>query len=197
MHFFTFIILTFTQLYIIILLLRLWIKCNQINLDNLFFQFIFKTTQPILTFFINKFKNISFIEIYIILLAYILTLLNVLFVICITNNINLININLLIVSLIQLLTYLGKLIFWIISIKSVLNLFYQYKNTYINHILLQLTQPLILLIRRFMPVELCGIDFSFFLITIVLIALNYLRLDILLFIDPNVTKLIYKFLNII
>ncbi|MFS1563386.1 MAG: YggT family protein [Candidatus Arsenophonus phytopathogenicus] len=190
MQFLTFIVPTIIQLYIIILLLRVWMQWVRADFYNPFSQFVVKTTQPIVGPLRRFIPAIGAIDTATLLVAYILTIANILFVMWATNMLALISIALLPISFIQLLTYAGKLVFWLILIRAILSWISQGRNP-IDYMLMQLTEPLMSPIRRIIP-AMGGLDFSVMIVMLILIALNYLRLDILLFIDPTITNILYS-----
>ncbi|MFP3014044.1 MAG: YggT family protein [Arsenophonus sp.] len=190
MQFLTFIVPTTIQLYIIILLLRLWMQLVKANFYNPFSQFVIKITQPIVEPLQKIIPIISSIDIATLLIAYILAAGNIIFVIWSRNAISLISITLLPITFIQLLTYPGKLVFWLILIRSISSLITHGRNP-IDYMLIQLTEPLMSPIRRIFP-AIGGFDLSAMILMLILIALNYLRLDILLFIDPIITNALYS-----
>jgi len=190
MQFLTFIVPTIIQLYIIILLLRVWMQWVRADFYNPFSQFVVKTTQPIVGPLRRFIPAIGAIDTATLLVAYILTIANILFVMWATNTLALISIALLPISFIQLLTYAGKLVFWLILIRAILSWISQGRNP-IDYMLMQLTEPLMSPIRRIIP-AMGGLDFSVMIVMLILIALNYLRLDILLFIDPTITSILYS-----
>ncbi|QLK88158.1 YggT family protein [Arsenophonus endosymbiont of Aphis craccivora] len=190
MQFLTFIVPTIIQLYIIILLLRVWMQWVRADFYNPFSQFVVKTTQPIVGPLRRFIPAIGAIDTATLLVAYILTIANILFVMWATNTLALISILLLPISFIQLLTYAGKLVFWLILIRAILSWISQGSNP-IDYMLMQLTEPLMSPIRRIIP-AMGGLDFSAMIVMLILIALNYLRLDILLFIDPTITSILYS-----
>lgn len=190
MQFLTFIVPTIIQLYIIILLLRVWMQWLRADFYNPFSQFVVKTTQPIVGPLRRFIPAIGAIDTAILLVTYILTIANILFVMWATNTLALISIALLPISFIQLLTYAGKLVFWLILIRAILSWISQGRNP-IDYMLMQLTEPLMSPIRRIIP-AMGGLDFSAMIVMLILIALNYLRLDILLFIDPTITSILYS-----
>ncbi|WP_032115523.1 YggT family protein [Candidatus Arsenophonus nilaparvatae] len=190
MQFLTFIVPTIIQLYIIILLLRVWMQWVRADFYNPFSQFVVKTTQPIVGPLRRFIPAIGAIDTATLLVAYILTIANILFVMWATNTLALISITLLPISFIQLLTYAGKLVFWLILIRAILSWISQGRNP-IDYMLMQLTEPLMSPIRRIIP-AMGGLDFSAMIVMLILIALNYLRLDILLFIDPTITSILYS-----
>lgn len=190
MQFLTFIVPTIIQLYIIILLLRVWMQWVKADFYNPFSQFVVKTTQPIVGPLRRFIPAIGSIDTATLLVAYILTIANILFVMWAMNTLALISIALLPISFIQLLTYAGKLVFWLILIRAILSWISQGRNP-IDYMLMQLTEPLMSSIRRIIP-AMGGLDFSAMIVMLILIALNYLRLDILLFIDPTITSILYS-----
>lgn len=188
MHFIIFIITTIIQLFSTILLLRVWINLVKLNLYNQFFEIIFRTTKKIIDPIYKSIANICNFNVTIILFTYILTLINILCIILLTNSLTLINTKLFIISFIQLLTYIGKLIFWLILIRLIFN-WISNKENQIYYILLQLTEPLIQKIRKTIPTFL-GLDLSYIIIILILIVLKQIRFNILLFIEPNTTQLL-------
>ncbi|MGP1923998.1 MAG: YggT family protein [Arsenophonus sp. NEOnobi-MAG3] len=190
MQFLTFIVPTIIQLYIIILLLRVWMQWIRADFYNPFSQFVVKTTQPIVGPLRRFISAIGAIDTATLLISYFLTIANILFVMLATNTVTLVSIAILPISFIQLLTYGGKLVFWLILIRSLLSWISQGRNL-IDYMLMQLTEPLMSPIRRIIP-AMGGLDFSAMIVMLILIALNYLRLDILLFIDPTISSILYS-----
>ena len=190
MQFLTFIVPTIIQLYIIILLLRVWMQWVRADFYNPFSQFVVKVTQPIVGPLRRLIPAVGAIDTATLLVAYILTIANILFFMWATNTLALISITLLPISFIQLLTYVGKLVFWLILIRAILSWISQGRNP-IDYMLMQLTEPLMSPIRRIIP-AMGGLDFSAMIVMLILIALNYLRLDILLFIDPTITSILFQ-----
>ncbi|WP_348666102.1 YggT family protein [Arsenophonus symbiont of Ornithomya chloropus] len=190
MQFLSFIIPTIIQLYIIILILRIWMQWVKSDFYNPFVQFVIKSTQPIIGRVNHFIPSIRSIDTASLLVAYIITLSNILFIMWATNSLSLISITLLPISIIQLFNYIGKLIFWLILIRSLLTWINQ-GNHPIDYMLIELTEPLIIPIRRMIP-PFFGLDFSSMIIILILIALNYLRLDILLFLDEKLTNTLYS-----
>ncbi|WMY96355.1 MAG: YggT family protein [Arsenophonus sp.] len=189
MQFLNFIIPTIIQLYIIILILRIWMQLVKSDIYNPFVQFVIKSTQPI----IGKIRHLmpsSSIDIPSLLMAYIITLSNIIFIMWATNALTLISITIIPISIMQLLNYIGKLIFWLILIRSLLAWISQGRHP-IDYMLIELTEPLISSIRQIIP-PFSGLDFSSMIIMLTLIALNHLRLDILLLIDEKLTKILYS-----
>ncbi|XZQ56288.1 MAG: YggT family protein [Arsenophonus sp.] len=190
MQFLTFIIPTIIQLYIIILLLRVLMQYVKADFYNPFSQFVIKATKSIIEPLRCLIPTVGNIDIISLLVAYILTISNIFFVILITNTITLISLTLLPISFIQLLSYLGELFFWLLLIRSILNWITKWHNP-IDYAIIQLTEPIISPIRRIIP-SINGLDFSAIIAMLILIALNYLRLNILIFIDPSISTILYS-----
>lgn len=191
MQFLTFIIPTIIQLYIIILLLRVLMQYVKADFYNPFSQFVIKVTQPIIEPFRCLIPTVGNIDIISLLVAYMLTIINIFFVILITKKITLISLTLLPISFIQLLSYLGKLFFLLLLIRSILNWITKWHNPIDYAIIRLLTEPIISLIHRIIP-SVNGLDFSAIIAMLILIALNYLRLNILIFIDPSISTILYS-----
>nr|BET44475.1 MAG: YggT family protein [Candidatus Aschnera chinzeii] len=189
MQFLTFIIVTIIQLYIIFLLLRIWMQIVGINFSNPFLQFIVKSTEPTVGFFRNFIPVINNIDFAALFVSYIFTWSNIIFIMWFTNTISLINLSLIPISFIQLCIYAGKLIFWLILIRSISSWITQQHQ--IDYTLIQLTEPFISPIRKIIPMF-NGIDLSPMIVMFILMSLNYLRLDILLFINPTITSILYS-----
>lgn len=190
MRFLIFITTTIIQLFSTILLLRVWIEWAKVDIYNQFCKIIFKITKKIIDP-IHKFvPNIFSFDITTLLFTYLLTLINIFLILLITNSLIMTNAKLLIITFIQLLTYIGKLIFWLILMRLIFNLISNRENQIYN-ILIQLTEPLIYQIKKIIP-SIFGIDFSSFIIMIILIILKQIRLNILLFIEPNISNLLYS-----
>lgn len=190
MQFINFIITGIIQFYTMILLLRIWIKLVKVDYYNPISRIIFKITQTIINPIINTISVNININIIILLISYILTFLNILFIMLITKTLKLINIKLFIFVFIQLLTYIGKLIFWLILIRIIFNLFIKQENK-ISFILKQLTDPIVLKIRKITPI-IFNFDYSLILSILILLILNYIRFNFITYLEPNLTNILYS-----
>ncbi|WP_193016312.1 YggT family protein [Proteus sp. FME41] len=176
MNFLNFVILTLLQLYTSVLLLRVWMQCVRADFYNPFSQFIVKITQPIIRPLRSFIPSIGSIDTASVLLAYILVLLGIIIPSYLSGTS--IPFSLMFpFALIELLTAAGKIIFWLIIIRAILSWVSQGRNP-IDHLLFQLTEPLMSPIRRVIP-AMGGLDFSAMIVILVLYALNYLRVDVL------------------
>ncbi|MEQ5236512.1 YggT family protein [Proteus terrae] len=176
MNFLNFVILTLLQLYTSVLLLRVWMQCVRADFYNPFSQFIVKITQPIVRPLRSIIPSIGPIDTASILLAYVLILLGIIIPSYLSGTS--IPFSLMFpFAFIELLTAAGKMIFWLIIIRAILSWVSQGRNP-IDHLLFQLTEPLMAPIRRVIP-AMGGLDFSAMIVILVLYALNYLRVDVL------------------
>ncbi|WP_109420368.1 YggT family protein [Proteus terrae] len=176
MNFLNFVILTLLQLYTSVLLLRVWMQCVRADFYNPFSQFIVKITQPIVRPLRSVIPSIGPIDTASVLLAYVLILLGIIIPSYLSGTS--IPFSLMFpFAFIELLTAAGKMIFWLIIIRAILSWVSQGRNP-IDHLLFQLTEPLMAPIRRVIP-AMGGLDFSAMIVILVLYALNYLRVDVL------------------
>ncbi|WP_109399049.1 YggT family protein [Proteus sp. TJ1640] len=176
MNFLNFVILTLLQLYTSVLLLRVWMQCVRADFYNPFSQFIVKITQPIVRPLRSVIPSIGPIDTASVLLAYILILIGIIIPSYLSGTS--IPFSLMFpFAFIELLTAAGKMIFWLIIIRAILSWVSQGRNP-IDHLLFQLTEPLMAPIRRIIP-AMGGLDFSAMIVILVLYALNYLRVDVL------------------
>lgn len=148
----------------------------QSDFYNPFSQFIVKITQPIVRPLRSVIPSIGPIDTASVLLAYILILLGIIIPSYLSGTS--IPFSLMFpFAFIELLTAAGKMIFWLIIIRAILSWVSQGRNP-IDHLLFQLTEPLMAPIRRVIP-AMGGLDFSAMIVILVLYALNYLRVDVL------------------
>lgn len=176
MNFLNFVILTLLQLYTSVLLLRVWMQCVRADFYNPFSQFIVKITQPVIRPLRSFIPSIGSIDTASVLLAYVLILLGIIIPSYLSGTS--IPFSLMFpFAFIELLTAAGKMIFWLIIIRAILSWVSQGRNP-IDHLLFQLTEPLMAPIRRIIP-AMGGLDFSAMIVILVLYALNYLRVDVL------------------
>ncbi|MEI9751318.1 YggT family protein [Moellerella wisconsensis] len=185
-----FVIPTIIQLYIFVLLLRVWMQCVRADFYNPFSQFVVKATQPLVEPLRRIIPAMGAIDTSTVLVAYLLALVSIVFGLWATSTMALLGLSLIPMGIILFLTYVGKLIFWLILIRAILSWVSQGRNP-VDLLLYQLTEPLMAPIRRIIP-AMGGLDFSAMIVMFILIALNYLRLDVSLMIDQNITAVLYS-----
>ncbi|AKJ41183.1 YggT family protein [Pragia fontium] len=177
MSFLSYLIVTVLDLYVSVLLLRVWMQWAKADFYNPFSQFVVKITQPIVGPLRRVIPSIGPIDTTSVLIAYILILLKYVLGLWILNQVLLFFPVYLPLSLLELLTMAGKLVFWVIIIRALMSWISQGRNP-VDQLLIQLTEPLLYPIRRLLP-SMGGIDLSPMILIMVLYGLNYLKSDIL------------------
>ncbi|ELX8380614.1 YggT family protein [Providencia vermicola] len=185
-----FVVTTLIQLYIFVLLLRVWMQWVRADYYNPFSQFVAKITKPIVIPLRRLIPAIGPIDTASVVVAFILALVSIVVSLSLTNTLPILGITVIPIGIILLLTYAGKLIFWMILIRAIMSWVSQGRNS-VDYLLYQLTEPLMAPIRRIIP-AMGGLDFSAMIVMFILIALNYLRLDVSLMIDPTLTGILYS-----
>ncbi|MEX6157023.1 YggT family protein [Providencia manganoxydans] len=185
-----FVVTTIIQLYIFVLLLRVWMQWVRADFYNPFSQFVVKATKPIVTPLRRVIPAIGPIDTASVVVAFVLAIASIIFSLWATNTLPIMGSTIIPIGIILLLTYIGKLIFWMILIRAIMSWVSQGRNP-IDYLLYQLTEPLMAPIRRIIP-AMGGLDFSAMIVMFILIALNYLRLDVSLMIDPTLTGILYS-----
>ncbi|GDX05374.1 YggT family protein [Buttiauxella sp. WJP83] len=172
----TFLVKTLIELYVMVLLIRIWMQWSRCDFYNPFAQFIVKITQPIVGPLRRIIPSIGPIDTSSLLVAFILTTLKYPVLLLIqVGALSLDPMNLL-VGLLSLLKSAGTLVFWVIIIRSLMSWISQGRSP-IEYVLMQLTEPMMAPIRRVIP-AMGGIDFSAMVVILILYALNYLGMDL-------------------
>ncbi|PQQ24102.1 YggT family protein [Photorhabdus hindustanensis] len=177
MQFLHFILSTVLDLYIAVLLLRVWMQWVRCDFYNPFAQFIVKITQPIVRPLRRVIPAIGSLDTASIVVAYVLVLFKFIMQLWFNTGSLAFHTLFLPVGLIELLTAAGKLVFWLVLARALLSWISQGRNP-IDYVLMQLTEPLMAPIRRIIP-TMGGLDFSAMIVILILYALNYLRADVL------------------
>ncbi|BCG08066.1 MULTISPECIES: YggT family protein [Buttiauxella] len=172
----TFLVKTLIELYVMVLLIRIWMQWSRCDFYNPFAQFIVKITQPIVGPLRRVIPSIGPIDTSSLLVAFILTTMKYPILLLIqVGALSLDPMNLL-VGLLSLLKSAGTLVFWVIIIRSLMSWISQGRSP-IEYVLMQLTEPMMAPIRRVIP-AMGGIDFSAMVVILILYALNYLGMDL-------------------
>lgn len=172
----TFLVKTLIELYVMILLIRIWMQWARCDFYNPFAQFVVKVTQPIVGPLRRILPPLGPIDSSSLLLAFILTTLKYPLLLLIQAGVISLDPMNLLVGLLSLLKSSGTLVFWIIIIRSLMSWISQGRSP-IEYVLIQMTEPLMAPIRRFLP-AMGGIDFSAMIVILILYALNYLGMDL-------------------
>ena len=173
----TFLVKTVIDLYVMILLLRIWMQWARTDFYNRLSQFIVKVTQPIVGPLRRVIPSLGPIDSSSLLVAFLLmTIKYPLLLLIQSGEISLSPYNLLF-GLISVIKSAGYLVFWVIIIRSIMSWISQGRSP-MDYVLMQLTEPLMSPIRRFLP-AMGGLDFSAMVVILVLYMLNYLGMDLL------------------
>ncbi len=172
----TFLVKTLIELYVMVLLLRIWMQWSRCDFYNPFSQFIVKITQPIIGPMRRVIPAVGPVDTASLLLAFILTTIKYPLLLLIqAGALSLDPMNLL-VGLLSLLKAAGTLVFWVIIIRSIMSWVSQGRSP-VEFVMMQLTEPMMAPIRRILP-AMGGIDFSAMVVILILYMLNYLGMDL-------------------
>lgn len=169
----TFLAKTVIDLYVMVLLLRIWMQWVHSDFYNPFSQFVVKITQPIVGPLRRVIPSLGPIDSASLLLAFLLMTLLVLIQ---SGSMSLSLYNLLF-GIISLVKAAGYLIFWVMIIRALMSWVSQGRSP-MDYLLYQLTEPLMAPIRRILP-AMGGIDFSAMVVILILYLINYLGMDLL------------------
>lgn len=172
----TFLVKTVIDLYVMVLLLRIWMQWSRCDFYNPFAQFVVKITQPIIGPLRRVIPAIGPVDTASLLVAYILATLKFPLLMLIQSGGISLDIWNLVVGLLSVLKAAGSLIFWVVIIRALMSWISQGRSP-VEYVMMQLTEPLMAPIRRILP-AMGGIDFSGMGVILVLYLLNYLGMDL-------------------
>ncbi|WP_406705178.1 YggT family protein [Sodalis sp.] len=167
---------TLIDLYIMVLLLRIWMQWTRCDFYNPFSQLIVKITQPVIGPLRRVIPALGPLDSASLLLALILAMIRFPLLMLIEVHVLILDPIFLLVGLLALLKAAGELVFWVVIIRSLLSWVSQGRSP-MDVVLYQLTEPLMYPIRRFLP-AMGGIDFSAMVVILILYALNYLGMSL-------------------
>jgi len=173
--FLTYLISTVVTLYVAALLMRVWMQWARADYYNPFAQTIVRITQPVLRPLRRIIPAIGPIDTSAVLLAYLLITASLPLIFVAPSSISIASYFLL--GLAGLVKAAGKLLFWVLIIRAIMSWISQGRSP-VDHLLYQLTEPLMSPIRRIIP-AFGGLDFSVMIILFILTGLNYLGYDFL------------------
>ncbi len=170
---FAYLVDTLFNLYIMVVLLRLWLQWARADFYNPFSQFIVKITQPVLAPMRKVIPSVGGIDLATVVLAYVLVLIKFILLQGIfTDGQMLFAPSYLWISALSLLKAAGSLVFWILLIRALMSWISQGRSP-IEYVMGQLTEPMCAPIRRILP-DMGGLDLSILVIFIGLQFANYL-----------------------
>ena len=165
-----FLINTLFDLYLMVVLLRVWLQVARADFYNPFSQFIVKATQPVIAPLRRFIPSLGGWDTATIVFAFIVAGLKITILSLIMGApLNLII--LLISAAMILITATFKLLFWVLIIRAILSWVSRGHNP-IEAVMIQLTEPLLAPVRRFIP-PLGGLDLS---MIVVLVGLQFLEI---------------------
>ena len=166
----TFLVATIIDLYLIIVLLRLWMQLTQADFYNPVSQFVYKATQPIVGPLRSFMPMMGKLDTASLLLALILGMLKVAALVWL-NNIAVGPLVIVVQGILTAISSLLSMLFWVLIIRAILSWFSQGYNP-IEAMLHQITDPLLAPVRKVIP-PIGGLDLS---VLVVIIALQFLRI---------------------
>ena len=167
---------TLFNLYLMVVILRIWLQWVRADFYNPLSQFVVKATHPVLGPLRRIIPSVGGLDLAAVLLAIAVALLKYLTFVLL-GMIQGTWIGIIVVSLLLVLKQAGSLLFWMLVVRALMSWVSQGRSP-IDYVMQQLTEPLLAPIRRFIP-PMAGLDLSVLLLFIVLQALNYLLLDLL------------------
>ncbi|END9078875.1 YggT family protein [Yersinia enterocolitica] len=173
----TFLAKTVIDLYVMVLLLRIWMQWVHSDFYNPFSQFVVKITQPIVGPLRRVIPSLGPIDSASLLLALLLMTIKYPLLVLIQSGSMSLSLYNLLFGIISLVKAAGYLIFWVMIIRALMSWVSQGRSP-MDYLLHQLTEPLMAPIRRILP-AIGGIDFSAMVVILILYLINYLGMDLL------------------
>ncbi|MCU8070074.1 YggT family protein [Shewanella sp. SM32] len=170
MNAFTFLITTLFDLYLMVVILRIWLQLARADFYNPFSQFIVKATHPLIAPMrrilpsLGRFDTASFV------LALLVVIAKLLLISLIAGG-GIDILLFLLFAVVSVVKKVGVLLFWMLLIRAILSWFNQGYNPIVM-IMGQLTEPVLAPIRRIIP-PIGGLDLS---VMLVIIGMNFLNM---------------------
>ncbi|RXJ72290.1 hypothetical protein CS022_16425 [Veronia nyctiphanis] len=173
----TFLVNTLFDLYIMVVLLRVWLQWSRADFYNPFSQFIVKATQPVVAPLRRVVPSLGNLDMATVLFAYVLCTLKFIALQAVSGSGIIIDLSILYIALIAMVKAAGGLLFWVLILRAILSWVSQGQSP-IEYVMIQLTEPLVAPVRRVIP-SMGGIDLSVLIIFIALQFINILLGDII------------------
>ncbi|GGF74134.1 YggT family protein [Alteromonas lipolytica] len=165
-----FLITTVFNLYLMVVLLRLWLQMARADFYNPFSQFVVKATHPIIGPMRRIIPSIGAFDVATLVLALLVALAKYLVLtLLFGGNVN--PLGLLIISALDVVKEFLTLVFWVLILRAILSWVSQGRNP-IEYVMQQLTEPFLAPIRRIIP-PIGGLDLS---VLVAIIALQAIQL---------------------
>ncbi|WP_162047227.1 YggT family protein [Vibrio taketomensis] len=173
----SFLVTTVFDLYIMVVLLRIWLQATRADFYNPFSQFVVKATQPVVAPLRRVIPSVGNIDMATLLFAYVLCVLKFFTVVFIKSGALSLDPYLLFIGLLSLVKAAGGLLFWVLLIRAILSWVSQGRSP-IEYVFHQLTEPMLAPIRRIIP-AMGGFDLSVLVLFIGLQFANFLMGDLI------------------
>lgn len=167
---FSFLINTVFDLYLMVVLLRIWLQLAKADFYNPFSQFIVKATHPIVAPLRRVLPAIGGLDTASLLLAFVVVVSKVV-ILSLMAGAAMDVMTILLFALVSVFKEAGVLLFWMLILRAILSWVSQGHNP-IEMVISQLTEPFLTPIRRFIP-AMGGLDLSFI---VLMIALNFINI---------------------
>ncbi len=164
------------DLYIMVVVLRIWLQAVRADFYNPFSQFIVKATQPVVAPLRRFIPSIGSIDLATLLLAYVLCVTKLIVLILVDKGVLVLSADFLLFGLLALVKEAGSLLFWILLLRAILSWVSQGRSP-VEYVFQQLTEPMLSPIRRIIP-AMGGLDLSVLVLFILLQFANKLMGDV-------------------
>lgn len=154
------------DLYMMIIMLRLWLQLARADFYNPFSQFIVKVSQPALAPLRRIIPPIGNVDSASLVLAYLVSLGKLVLLITLSGGTAVPSLAVLVVAFFMFLKQFLMMVFWILIIRAVMSWISQGRSP-VEYVLGQLTEPFLSPIRRIIP-SIGGLDFSMLVAIIIL-----------------------------
>ncbi|GAA5645760.1 MULTISPECIES: YggT family protein [Vibrio] len=174
----SFLVSTLFDLYIMVVILRIWLQAARADFYNPFSQFVVKVTQPVVGPLRRVIPSLGGIDMATVLFAYLLCVLKFVALIMLASGGSVsFSTDFLFLGLLSLVKAAGGLLFWVLLIRAILSWVSQGRSP-IEYVFHQLTEPMLAPIRRIIP-AMGGFDLSVLVLFIGLQFANFLIGDII------------------
>lgn len=166
---------TLCDLYLMVVLLRIWLQLVRADFYNQVSQFVLKITNPVLTPLRRFIPGFFGIDIAALVLAFLIVALKLTLLHALLSETSF-GLYWLILILLTVVKKAGVMLFWVLIVRALLSWVSQGNNP-IEYLMFQLTEPLLAPIRRIIP-AMGGLDLSMLVLFIILQVLSFLMSDI-------------------
>ncbi|WP_341664300.1 YggT family protein [Vibrio sp.] len=174
----SFLISTLFDLYIMVVILRIWLQAARADFYNPFSQFIVKATQPVVAPLRRVIPSVGSIDLATVFFAYVLCIIKFVAIIFIASGGSVsFSADFFYLGLLSLIKAAGGLLFWVLLIRAILSWVSQGRSP-IEYVFHQLTEPMLAPIRRIIP-AMGGFDLSVLVLFIGLQFANFLMGDLI------------------